>query len=575
MLSSFGFDSKGTGRNNRTGPSRFLPDMMSRGLSVHVFKHSAGSAQPPQPLAAPKYDPPQARLPTSGGGLWNRQMSYQASRSDAERKQPPVPLSQDRRLVQVPQPATQPWPVDTKYGKSHSKGFLIHPSLDSDMFIYEPSILSVDDVLSSSPSSDTSSDSDLMFAETAMANLEISSTRARSSTETLESTLFTNLSGRHAITGNNAVPSLSRPPLAITAPPPRPASTRPPEPNAARPVIPLTRADSQRARTTSISHVVHPIQFTGLDATSDSDSDTVVSETQVDNMVVDMLGTSHWSMHAGMSQAARSATPFRRDSDPRIPSSAQRRDAPDGARDVRDAAALQGSMEDASHPRAPPGLYGAVATPPDAKYSAAGQSPPRGSATTTASSSPTHPSGANISPGTSSASRAQQMQTQSSGSPPQPSRTSSARPPAPPSEAPVRNEALTGGPSTSPPTSTPPRKNSQSSSPQGSPPHTGEALVAVTSKRTVRWTEELVCPSPVPPENRRKGWFNRRGDQLWTNDGQFRMPEPGQEYPPDLAHYPEPNTGWMNEEGVRIDMQHRLVPKRPLRSALKQPKSTV
>ncbi|KAI0360319.1 hypothetical protein OH77DRAFT_1392366 [Trametes cingulata] len=553
---------------------------MSRGLSVHVFKHSSASAQPPQaPVPpVPKYETAPARPPASSGGSWNRQISYQASRSEGERKQPPLPLpsSQERRLVQVPQPASQPWSVDTKYGKPHSKSFLIHPSLDSDMYIYEPSILSVDEGLSSSPSSDSSSDSELMFAETALANLEISSTRARSSTETLESTLFTNLSSRHAITGGSAVPSLSRPPLAITAPPPRPTSTRPPnELNNARPVIPLTRADSQRPRTTSISHAVHPIQLTGLDATSDSDSDTVVSESQLDNMVVDMLGTSHWSMHAGMSQAARSATPFRRDSDPRIPSSIQRRDAPEGARDARGPAALQGRMEDPSQPRAPPGLYGAVATPPDASYSAAGQSPPRGSATTSASSSATHPSGANTSPASSSASRAQQMQSQSSGSPPQPARTSSARPPAPPPEAPVRNEPSTGAPSTSPPASSLPRRNSQSSSPQGSPPHAGEALTVATSKRTVRWTENLVCPSPVPPENRRKGWFNRRGDQLWTNDGQFKMPEPGQEYPPDLAHYPEPNTGWMNEEGVRIDMQHRLVPKRPLRSALKQPKSTV
>ena len=39
-----------------------------------------------------------------------------------------------------------------------------------------------------------------------------------------------------------------------------------------------------------------------------------------------------------------------------------------------------------------------------------------------------------------------------------------------------------------------------------------------------------------------------------------------------LKHYPEPNTGWMNEDGVRIDMQHRLIPKLPLRSALKRPK---
>ena len=29
--------------------------------------------------------------------------------------------------------------------------------------------------------------------------------------------------------------------------------------------------------------------------------------------------------------------------------------------------------------------------------------------------------------------------------------------------------------------------------------------------RSVRWTENLVCPSPVPTSQRRKGWFNRRG----------------------------------------------------------------
>ena len=37
--------------------------------------------------------------------------------------------------------------------------------------------------------------------------------------------------------------------------------------------------------------------------------------------------------------------------------------------------------------------------------------------------------------------------------------------------------------------------------------------------------------------------------------------------------YPEPNTGWMNEEGVRIDIVHCLIPKPPLRSALKRPKA--
>jgi len=29
--------------------------------------------------------------------------------------------------------------------------------------------------------------------------------------------------------------------------------------------------------------------------------------------------------------------------------------------------------------------------------------------------------------------------------------------------------------------------------------------------RGVRWNENLICPSPVPPSQRRKGWYNRRG----------------------------------------------------------------
>ncbi|KAJ7689935.1 hypothetical protein B0H17DRAFT_877193, partial [Mycena rosella] len=88
--------------------------------------------------------------------------------------------------------------------------------------------------------------------------------------------------------------------------------------------------------------------------------------------------------------------------------------------------------------------------------------------------------------------------------------------------------------------------------------------------RNVRWNENLVCPSPIFASQRRKGWFNRRGDQLWTNDGAYRPVPVGQEFPPDLRDYPAYGNGWMNEEGVRIDMGHRLIPKAPLRSALKQ-----
>ncbi|KAG6861058.1 hypothetical protein C0995_004400 [Termitomyces sp. Mi166 len=111
----------------------------------------------------------------------------------------------------------------------------------------------------------------------------------------------------------------------------------------------------------------------------------------------------------------------------------------------------------------------------------------------------------------------------------------------------------------------------------------GESNVAdrtsLTLFRTVRWNENLICPSPIFAHQRRKGWFNRRGDQLWTNDGAYKPSAPGQEYPPDLDGYPEHGEGWMNEQGVRIDMAHRLIPKVPLKSALKtsrpQPATTI
>jgi len=92
--------------------------------------------------------------------------------------------------------------------------------------------------------------------------------------------------------------------------------------------------------------------------------------------------------------------------------------------------------------------------------------------------------------------------------------------------------------------------------------------VEVPAQRSVRWKDGLVCDSPIP---RRKGWFNRKGDQLWTNNGIYRPAEPGQEYPEDLADYPDSSIGWMNEVGMMIDLQHRMIPKTPARSALKRP----
>ncbi|KAL5521721.1 hypothetical protein ACEPAF_2469 [Sanghuangporus sanghuang] len=99
-------------------------------------------------------------------------------------------------------------------------------------------------------------------------------------------------------------------------------------------------------------------------------------------------------------------------------------------------------------------------------------------------------------------------------------------------------------------------------------------VAGLETSKMVRFSENLICPSPIPPERRRKGWYNKRGDQLWTNDGIFVSPDPGNEYPLDLAEYPEPGTGWQNEEGIRIDMHHRLIPKAPLRPALKRGSSS-
>ena len=66
--------------------------------------------------------------------------------------------------------------------------------------------------------------------------------------------------------------------------------------------------------------------------------------------------------------------------------------------------------------------------------------------------------------------------------------------------------------------------------------------------------------------------INLPSDQLWTNDGVYKPPSAGEEYPLELDDYPEHGDGWMNEENTRIDMCHRLIPKPPLRSALKQTK---
>lgn len=61
-----------------------------------------------------------------------------------------------------------------------------------------------------------------------------------------------------------------------------------------------------------------------------------------------------------------------------------------------------------------------------------------------------------------------------------------------------------------PPYRQPNRRNSDGDQGQIMPPRPRRSST-VPPPRSVRWCEELVCPSPILPSQRRKGWFNRRG----------------------------------------------------------------
>ena len=484
----------------------------------------------------PKFDTSMAQSRTSNAaaGQWTRQQTYRPPQHDpSERKQqlaaPAAPPTQDRRLVQVSATnAMNPlWPVDAKFSKSQ-KSYGIYPSLTSDFYIYERSITSAsyDDELASSPSSDSSSSDSDHFPHTAtFASLEISSTRASSSTETLESTLTVPAPGTH----RNVVAS-APPPLAIAAPP-RSSSTHPQHDAAptTRPVIPITRTHSQLQRSISVSRVIPPISLasTPLDNLSDSsDSDTCVSDTHPDNMVVDMAG-AHWSGPPTYYPGHPSSSfRIRRDSVDRAATSTYRREVPSAPAVSRNPSVPRpvappssqrpqhrdGSprMDDAQ-PSAPPGLSGGVVTPPDG-------SPPRG-LPEPSSSSPTSRSVGGA------PALARTMSTRagpaSSFPGPQPLlKTSNAEPfppsmsAVPPAPAPVASISAS-----------PPRREARTPSPQNasqvggapgamqtpSPIQTNGSPTSAAPKRNVRWNDTLVCPSPILPENRRKGWFNRRG----------------------------------------------------------------
>ncbi|KAL4078099.1 hypothetical protein V8B97DRAFT_1209302 [Scleroderma yunnanense] len=56
----------------------------------------------------------------------------------------------------------------------------------------------------------------------------------------------------------------------------------------------------------------------------------------------------------------------------------------------------------------------------------------------------------------------------------------------------------------------PHRRNSDGDNTHVRPPRRARSQTAAVP-RSVRWCENLICPSPILPSQRRKGWFNRRG----------------------------------------------------------------
>lgn len=536
MLSSLGVDSKISARSIRNGSTKFVD--MPRGFSVHVFKNSTSSTHPYNTVAKP--EPPQDRA--SGGGFWQKPTSY-ASRSNFERKPSLTPSVAYR----ITQPAVYEIPFDSKRSKS-SKNYTIYPGDANDAFIYERSFSSASDALASSPSS-SSSDSEVLSESAVSASLEISSTRASSSTETLETTA---LAVQYAV--NPARPALPRAGSAsdwdrIT---PEGARIYPPG-LSANPNIP------QRAGGIPPTLALAP-RTTTVETLSDSDSDTFIGDEV--SMTVQRRPSNSGARVEGSRDQRPPAPPAeplisRRYSDDQSapqPTSRTRassdayRNAPVLPASSVSIPSLQYRQDASSNPRAPPGLSSTATKATDGRD-------PR----TIVASAPNSFNSSAL-----DARRVAQpvplTRTISNNLQPDAQATSMMVP---------RSEAKS-----SPPSASRPITRELSARPEVSAPlvTSSDGGLTMTTRRSVRWTEDLMCPCPIPRSERRKGWFNRRGDQLWTNDGRYKSPDV--EYPADLTGYPEPGAGWMNEEGVRIDMEHRLVPKPPLRSALKRPKVT-
>ncbi|KAH8089927.1 hypothetical protein BXZ70DRAFT_498007 [Cristinia sonorae] len=247
MLSSFGFD-KGVARRAAPNNSKYVLEV-PRGFSVHVFKN------PPPPPGFPstgKPDYPQNRDIANANWTTKPPSSY-SSRPELERKQASNPV--ETRTSQLSAYARVFEPKRPKQQRPYG----IYPSAIPDTYIYERSVSSASDVLSSDSSS-TSSDSDVNpdIAEFA---IEVSSTRASSSTETLETT---------ALDIPAILPS-SRP---VRSSPSPPSPSQAPVTAATRP----TRSPSQSPQTPSYSSAPHTSRRATVEDAFDSDSETVISD---------------------------------------------------------------------------------------------------------------------------------------------------------------------------------------------------------------------------------------------------------------------------------------------------------
>lgn len=398
---------------------------------MHVFKN-------PNPLShTPSSKPADNHSRTPPSNVAWPISTTPSSRSDSQRKHS-LSVPQDTRGTL----STHATPFDPKRSKSRPYG--IYPSAIADTYIYERSMSSASDILASADSSSSSDESDLTESVVSL-NIEISSTRASSSTETLDSTL---------------APSPPQTPRRIEATPPRPSTSSaiPPTPV---PATELVRIRSQsptsgRLNTqTSHSPPSNLRRRPTVETVSDDDSETVVSEEgrEIDRLPGDASGGSSVRPTSGTaprrSPQPEVLTPVSRSPNDRLPAHPR----------IREAVAI--SRSSSRHANLSPVEYRGM-----------------------------------------------------SGSPPY-------------DDPSLRTPPGLNGISNPVPPATSVR-NSSSSSPHNhhlAPLHIGglvESTVTISARRCVRWNDNLVCPSPIPRSQRRKGWYNCRGSVVVTNPLPFK-----------------------------------------------------